>query len=273
MNKYIYKVESSQKLSKFLFSLGLKNSQISLLFKNKDVRVDGVKKTCDEMLSVGQEVIFFLKEEIDKKFTIFYEDENIIVVNKDAGIEATGQASVEEKLNCFAVHRLDRNTKGLLVMAKNEEVKNCLVDAFKENLVTKKYLCEVVGKTNFKNEFCEAYLFKDAKLSKTYVYKEPRAGTVKIKTLFNTIKSSNETSIVECVLLTGKTHQIRSHLAFLGHPILGDGKYGSNDDNKKFKEKTQKLFCYYITFKCLKGKLEYLNNKEFVQFPNWFRGY
>jgi len=270
MHKYEINVDKNQKLSDVLYGFGLKPSQVNKLFKLKDVRLDNVKQSKDLPVSIGQKVSFFIEEELSKKYEIFYEDDNIYIVNKFEGIEVEGDNGLEGSLKAIPVHRLDRNTKGLLVMAKTESVAQGLLKAFKDKNVTKKYLCEVVGDTNFKGELKEAYLFKDAKQSIAYVYNEPKPHTSKIQTKFTTLKKGTQTSVVECELLTGKTHQIRAHLSFLGHAILGDGKYGKKEDNKKLKEKTQKLCCYYLKFNSLKNELEYLNNLEFKLYPNWF---
>lgn len=271
MNKYEINVDKPQKLSDVLYNFGLKPSQVNKLFSKKDVRIDNVRQSKDSFVLTGQSVVFFIQEEISKKYEIFYEDENIYIINKYEGIEVTGEQGLEGQLKAIAVHRLDRNTKGLLVMAKNKESEESLLTAFKNRTITKKYLCEVLGDTNFKNELKEAFLFKDAKQSMAFVSLDPKPHSTKIQTKFNTVKNGSQTSIVDCELLTGKTHQIRAHLAFLGHPIIGDGKYGKNEDNKKFKEKTQKLFCYYLKFDKLLGNLSYLTSKEFVLYPNWFK--
>ena len=200
-----------------------------------------------------------------------YEDENILVINKSAGIEVEGERSLCSILNCLAVHRLDRNTTGLTILAKNPSSQKELNSAIKEHLITKKYLAEVVGPTSFKNYLMKAYLEKDEKTSMVKIFEKPTKKSVEIKTIFNTLKSNPSSSIVECTLMTGKTHQIRASLAYLNHAIIGDGKYGKNEDNKKFKEKTQKLHCFYLKFDNLKNNLKYLNKREFMVLPNWYK--
>jgi len=271
MNRYEYIIDKPQKLTDFLYSLSLKSSQISKLFKLRDVKVDGRRVSEDILLEQNQKIVFFMNENISKRFQIFYEDENVIIVNKFQGIEVVGENGLEGELKAFPVHRIDRNTKGLVILAKNKSSEEELLKAFKEKNVVKKYICEVIGDTAFKNELKKAYLFKDASKSIVYVYDEIRPHSSQILTRFNTLKHGNETSIVECELLTGKTHQIRAHLKHLGHPIIGDGKYGNNEDNKKFKESTQKLYCYYLKFINQNGILKNINNKEFILFPNWFK--
>lgn len=273
MNKYEFNVDKSGKLSDALYSFGLKPSQVSKLFKNKDVRVDNIKYNFDALVDEGQKITFFLNEDLEqsiKNFDIVFEDSNILIVNKPAGIEVTGsEKSIDKLLNVRAVHRLDKNTKGLLVFAKNKQAEDSLLNAFKNGKIEKRYVCEVLGDSNYNGKIYEAYLKKDSKLAFVKVSKEAMPNSAKILTQFLTIKRGLKTSVVECNLLTGKTHQIRAHLAFLGTPILGDDKYGNKEVNKLFKETKQKLFCYYLKFKDLNGALEYLNGKEFFIYDKW----
>lgn len=273
MNKYEFNVDKSGKLSDALYSFGLKPSQVNKLLKNKDVRIDNVKYNFDALVDMGQKITFFINEDLEKSaknFEIIFEDENILIINKPANIEVTGsEKSIDKLLNVRAVHRLDKNTKGLLVFAKNKIAEENLLSAFKNKSIEKHYVCEVLGNSNYNGKIYEAYLKKDSKLAMVQVSKEQKPGSAKILTQFLTIKKGNKTSVVECNLLTGKTHQIRAHLAYLGTPILGDDKYGNKDANKLFKETKQKLFCYYLKFKDLNGALEYLNGKEFIIYDKW----
>ncbi|MBQ3047908.1 MAG: RluA family pseudouridine synthase [Clostridia bacterium] len=273
MYKYEFIADKSGKLSDALYSFGLKPSQVSKLLKNKDVRIDNIKYNFDALVDEGQNITFFINENLEesaKNFNIIYEDENIVVINKPAGVEVTGsEKSIDKLMNMRAVHRLDKNTKGLLILAKNKEAEHSLLKAFKEHNIEKHYVCEVLGNSDYKGKVYEAYLKKNSKLAIVQVTKDYQPNSAKILTQFKTIKKGNKTSVVECNLLTGKTHQIRAHLAFLGNPILGDDKYGNKELNKTLKENKQKLFCYFLKFVNLSAPLEYLNQKEFFIYDKW----
>lgn len=264
-------VENSIPLEKFLQSKGFTFSAIKKMLRNKDVKVNGKRVFENATLKEKDEVVCFLKSEKRvRENEKLFEDEFVIIAVKFAGIESCGTDGMEGRLSAFAVHRLDRNTEGLNLFAKNIETKEMLEDAFKNNLVRKKYVCEVAGDTNFKGEIERAYLFKDAKKSLVYVSKEKKTKTMEIKTSFKTLKHGRETSLVECELLTGRTHQIRAHLAFLGHPIIGDGKYGNTKTNEKFHESHQKLCCFQLSFGALAGEnLANISQKCFTKYPGW----
>lgn len=163
-------------------------------------------------------------------------------------------------------HRLDRNTTGLVLFAKDEVSLEILLDKFKHHEIEKHYLAKVYGIPTKKQDILTAYLFKDAKKSLVYISDVPKKGYEKIITSYKVVeeKQKENTSILDVNLHTGKTHQIRAHLAHIGYPILGDGKYGNNEINKKFGYKTQQLCSYSITFrfKADSGILNYLNNRE-----------
>ena len=163
-------------------------------------------------------------------------------------------------------HRLDRNTTGLVLFAKNEDSLNILLEKFKNHEIQKKYLALVYGIPKVKKARLETYLFKDNKKSIVYISDTFKTGYSKIITSYSVIKEyDNNSSLLEVEIETGKTHQIRAHLAHIGYPIIGDGKYGINSVNKDFGFKFQQLKAYELTFnfrtdsKCL----NYLNGKTF----------
>lgn len=272
MEKKVFTARKNDKLANLLTGEGFSYNNACKMIRNKDVKVDGerVKDNIDVVFG-SQITVFYSENSLEKKFETIYEDENIAILNKKAGIEVEGEQGLASQTGYLAVHRLDRNTSGLIVMAKNQIAKEVLLAAFKERNVEKKYLAEVVGKTNFDGKVQKAFLFKDNKTSFSKISDKKLKNSVEIASAFKTIKASPVSSIVECTLITGKTHQLRAHLAFLGHAIIGDGKYGKNEDNKKFKERWQKLHCYHIKFDHLKSPLEYLNGKTFEKTPDWLK--
>lgn len=266
-------VTKSKRLLVILTDAGFSYNYASKMLRNKDVRVNGFRTTENITVEVGDIVSCFYSQEANsKKYKIIFEDDNVYVIEKYAGIETEGREGLEGEIKgAIAVHRLDRNTQGLLVMAKNKASENSLLSAFKNHTITKKYVAEVVGQTDFKGETYKAFLCKDKSSAKVKIFDNYVKGSTEIKTIFKTVKRGMQTSLVEATLLTGKTHQIRSHLAYLGHAIIGDGKYGKNQDNKKFKEKTQKLYCYYLKLDGLSEPLNYLNKREFINYPPWYK--
>lgn len=262
-------VEKGKKILDILQDYGFSYSAATKILRNKDVRING--KATKENMDVchGDDMIFFYSEDmLEKKFEILFEDDDVYIVYKHAGIESAEMGLENILPNAIAVHRLDRNTEGVMVYAKNEKTAKKLEDAFKNHAVKKFYVTEVVGEFDV-NETFDAYLLKDAEKSKVEIFEKKKAGAVKIETKVETVKSGKESSLLKIELLTGKTHQIRAHLAFLGHPIIGDGKYGKNADNKKFGRKWQKLACYLLKFDDV--GIESLNFKQFKKLPAWLK--
>ena len=255
------------------FELSLDYNSIQKIIRNKDVKVNDKRQSKDIMLHSGDVVQFYFKEE-RKIVDVVYEDDNILVASKPKELETISDEVSDSLLirlvnqmglNLYAVHRLDRNTTGLVVFAKNLKTKNELDLVFKNRTIEKYYLALVNGHFKEKQNTLIAYLKKDSKNSLVYISNEKLEGYEKIETKYKVLEEYEDTSLIEVKLVTGKTHQIRAHLAHIGHFVIGDQKYGDSKVNQKFKKKYQCLTAYKIKFHFDKNSvLSYLNNKEIV---------
>ena len=275
----VNKKYNNKKLNKFLQD-SIPNLSTNLLYKTlrkKDIKVNG-KRVNDNITIFENDVIevYIADNLLDKNIpvNIIFEDDNILVIDKPAGIEVTGSQSLttlihKQYANCgflpMPCHRLDRNTTGLILFAKNQESLDILLKKFKNHEIEKHYLALVYGMPKEQSQTLTAYLFKDSKKSLAYISDEPKKGYSKIITSYSLIeKYSNGTCLLDVEIETGKTHQIRAHLAHIGLPIVGDGKYGNYEINKKLGYKTQQLKSYILKFNFTtdSGVLYYLNGKK-----------
>lgn len=279
----VNKKYDGKKLNKFLLE-NIPNLTYGLFcntLRKKDIKINEKRVNKDVSVYEGDEIFVYiadslLESKIQVNLDIIYEDNNILIVNKPTDLEVTGENSLTslihkkyEALNFkpMPCHRLDRNTTGLVLFAKNDVALNIIFDKFKNHEIEKHYLALVYGIPNVQHKRCEAYLFKDNKKSMVYISDIPKKGYVKIITSFSVLeKRQDNSSLLDVEIETGKTHQIRAHLAYLSFPIIGDGKYGKNDINKSFKKSRQMLCSYKLKFNFSSdsGLLNYLNGKEFV---------
>lgn len=237
--------------------------------KHKDIRIDGKKVSADLKVLAGQEVQVWLpdalfegaevKKDHSKDYSVVAQTDGMLIVNKRQGLPVHSGKTTGDNLidivrqsagnkNAELVHRIDMNTGGILMIAKNKDYLEDAVKLFKDEKVTKRYRCLVVGR--IPADLGEAVVAQDealmsevkAYLEKTrsgevYIHDKKQEGDLPITTRYRVLGYHDGFSEIECELVTGRTHQIRAQFAHLGYPILGDGNYGRNQVNLCFESK------------------------------------
>ena len=307
----VNKNSAGQRIDRFLqksFPL-LTQGMICRLIRKKDIKVGGKRTEPAYKLCEGDEITIYAKDELlgtkakSSSFSgdapdinVIYEDENILLADKPVGLlvhedsggnERTLIAGIQRYLYekgeyepenemSFApalCNRIDRNTGGIVIAAKNAESLRILNQKVRDRELVKLYLCAVSGVPDKKEDTLTAYLYKDAKENRVVISekKTPENRTVVTKYRVLAVNDDGD-SLLEVDLVTGRTHQIRAHMAYIGHPLLGDGKYGSNRVNKDKGYKYQALYSYKLRFKFTTdaGILSYLDGQEFTVKDVWF---
>ena len=298
----IGKNDAGQRLDRFLSkALPLLPPALAQKYiRIKRVKVNGGRAQRDQRLGAGDVLQLYINDEFFDKpseenlfltlfkphLTVVYEDEHLLLADKPQGMVV--HADETEKVNTLINHiqaylyqkrewnpkwenaftpalcnRIDRNTGGIVIAAKNAEALRILNQKIKDREIDKRYLCIVHGTPRPASGRLEGQLFKDAKENRVYITKTPQKGSKTCITFYKTLQSRNGLSLVECELVTGRTHQIRAQMAAAGWPLLGDGKYGKLD--KRYDRKFQALYSYKLTFQFTTdaGCLSYLNGRTF----------
>ena len=300
----IGKNDAGQRLDRFLSKTMplLPPALLQKYIRIKRIKCNGQRCQRDQRLQIGDVLQLYINDEFfeqprednlfltlfQPKLNILYEDDNILLLDKRPGLVV--HADETEKVNTLINHvqaylyqkrewnpkwenaftpalcnRIDRNTGGIVIAAKNAEALRILTAKIRDREIVKKYLCITLGQVTPPEGKLECFLLKDEGKKLVSVYHHPIPGGKSAETLYKTLQVRGPLALVEAELLTGRTHQIRASFADTGHPLLGDGKYGRGDVNRKYGETRQALYSYYLRFDFTtdSGILDYLNGKEF----------
>lgn len=302
--------DAGQRLDKFLTKT-FPVLPVSMMYKyirQKDIKLNGKRCEISTRLQEGDEITLYVKDEFleqpaptyefmyaGRELDIVYEDQHLLLLNKKAGLlvhpddhefrdtlifrvqrylyeKGEYHPDEEQSFAPALVNRIDRNTCGIVIAAKTAVALRILNEKLRTREIEKFYLCLVHGTMERSEDVLRGYLEKNESQNRVYVSDRPSRGSRTIVTGYRVLEAHDGLSLLEIDLLTGRTHQIRAHLAAVGHPLLGDGKYGRNQQNKGTGFSKQALCSYRLRFSFTSPAedLEYLNGKEFVLDRVWF---
>jgi 23S rRNA pseudouridine955/2504/2580 synthase len=309
----VQKNDAGQRVDKFLSKAvkGLPTSMMYKLIRTKKIKVNRKRTEQNYILREGDEIQLFIREEffdspekddsalgrIRPKLNIVYEDDQVLLLNKRPGVLVHEDTAASE--NTLIMHvkaylyqkgeydpeeeqsfapalcnRIDRNTGGIVIAAKTAEALRTVNEKIRENQVSKFYLCLVHGIPKPEKATLHAYLRKDSANNMVEVREKPFPGAKEIVTGYRVLEKRGGNALLEVELVTGRTHQIRAQMAAIGHPLIGDGKYGVNRQEKQKGYKYQALYAYRLCFDPTEAEnpLSYLEGKSFSLDPSdiWF---
>ncbi len=301
--------DAGQRLDKFLTKT-FRNLPSSMMYKairKKDIKRNGKRIGAEDKVAAGDVIRIFLPDDVlvqeppvyefmhaSRTLSIVYEDEHVMLLNKPVGLivhpddreftdtlifrvqrylyeKGEYDPEAENSFTPALVNRIDRNTCGIVIAAKTAAALRILNEKLKTREIEKHYLCLVYGKMPKDSDLLEAYLDKNETQNRVYISQKQGDGR-RIATQYTVLGEKDGISLLDIDLLTGRTHQIRAHLASVGHPLVGDGKYGKNEQNKRYGITKQALCSYRLIFRFPTdaGELAYLKGKEFKLSNVWF---
>lgn len=299
--------ESGQRFDKYLFKL-FKSAGSGIIFKqlrNKNIVLNGKKAKGNEILNQNDVVRVFMSDETIDKFIgkvevlnvkkselkVVFENDDIIIADKPVGVLSQKAKDADVSMNEYLINyllecgmkleelrtfkpafcnRLDRNTSGLIIGGKTLGGLQKMSEIIKDRSLDKYYLAIVKGELKEKAHI-SGYLYKDEKTNKVTIYKEEKKDSTEIHTEYEPLQFGEDMTLLKVKLITGKTHQIRAHLSSIGHPLLGDMKYGNKSFNDKYKAKRQMLHSYEVHFPTIDGMKDISNKTIKSEFPKDFK--